>query len=509
MDPEITREPTRFDDDQLWGHPRALWLLFITEMWERFSFYGMRAYLVLYMTQNFLMGDERSYLIYGSYNSMIYLMPIFGGIVADRLLGYRKAVVVGATFMALGHFAMAIESKPVLFLALALIIIGSGFFKPNMSTVVGKLYSIGDPRRDGAYTIFYMSVNVGAWLAPLACGLAWNYLGRHWAFTLAGIGMVLGLIVFLVSQHQLKGVADPPDPERLRRPTVIGLSREMLVWSGGAIAVLGMWKLIQLPDAVTWMLAIIGGGTFLYMFGYSILKCERIVRHRIWVALTLTAFAIVFWAFFEQAGSSITLFTERNVDLTINIFSWQWEVPVGWFQSVNPFFIIVLGMPLAWMWVFLDKKHLNPSTPLKFGLGIMQLGLGFGALWYGAFISQETGMVAMSWLVLGYLLHTTGELFLSPVGLSMMSKLAPANMGAMMMGVWYLSSAFAHNAGGRIATLTGIGGEGVDAGAALAATETVMVYGGVFKGICIIALAVGIFVALIAPLLRRGMHGIH
>ena len=493
----------RLIHEEMWGHPKALWLLFITEMWERFSYYGMRALLIFYMTKNFLFADDKSFAIYGSYTSLVYLAPVFGGIIADRILGYRKAVTVGALLMAAGHFCMAFENVPVFYLALALLIVGNGFFKPNMSTIIGKLYAPDDERRDSGYTIFYMGVNVGA-LAPIPLGFIGKAYGLHWGFTLAGVGMLLGLFVFLYTQHRLKGIADPPHPETLGKSWLAGLTREHWVYLGGLACVGLMWLLIQATSFVGWILLILGGGIFLYVFIYSILRCEAIARHRLWIALIMTGFGVVFWAFFEQAGSSLNLFADRNV----HKFVGDWELPATTLQAINPMFIIIFGAPLAWLWVALGRRRLNPSSPVKFGLGILQLGLGFAALYYGAYISQENGIVGLWWLILGYLLHTTGELFLSPVGLSMMSKLAPANMGAMMMGVWYLSSSFAQYAAGFIAQLTSVSGEGISADA-LNPIETVMVYGNVFGGIALIACSVGAFLVLISPLIRKGMHGVN
>jgi len=485
------------------GHPKEIWILFVVEMWERFSYYGMRSLLIFYMTKNFLFGDEKSYAIYGSYTALVYLTPVFGGIVADRLLGYRKAVTVGALFMAAGHFCMAVQSVPVFYFALALLIIGNGFFKPNMSTVVGKLYKEGDPRRDGGYTIFYMGVNVGAAVAPIACGLVGQKFGLHYGFTLAGFGMLAGLFLFLATQKRFAGIADPPDEASLKRRVLPAINKEMLIYICGGIAVLLTWKLIQLPELVGWMLTLLGGGMFAGVVAYSFTR-ENISRDRLWVALGLTAVSIVFWAFFEQAGSSMNLFADRNVDKVVMGF----EVPAPVMQSINPIFIILLGPIFAWLWVALDKRKINPSIPLKFGLGIVQLGLGFVALFYGAYVSQTDGVVGLYWLVLGYFLHTTGELCLSPVGLSMISKLAPPKMGAMMMGMWYLAIAFAQYAAGLIAQLTGVRGEDVEATTEFLPVDTVMIYGDVFGKIAVVAIVVGLITSLLAPLINRGTHGV-
>ena len=492
----------QFPDSELWGHPTPIWWLFITEMWERFSYYGMRALLIFYMTKEFLFSDNRAYDIYGSYTALVYLSPVFGGYIADKLLGNRKAVTVGALLMALGHFCMAIQTEGVFYLALALLIIGNGFFKPNMSTLIGRLYKPGDPRRDSGYTIFYMGVNLGAMLSPIGCGLVGEKFGLHWGFTLAGVGMLAGLFVFLSVQKKLGNIAEPPDPENLRRRSFLGLSKETLVYVGGAIAVLVAWKIIQIAVLVQWTLILVAIGVIVYLL-YQAARRDPVQRHRIWVAIGMMCFSLVFWAFFEQAGSSLQLFTDRNV----NLFVGDWRIPAAVMQSINPFFILTLGAVFAWLWVALARKGMNPSTPMKFALGIIQLGLGFAALFYGAWISQESGIVGLSWLVLGYLLHTTGELCLSPVGLSMISKLAPADMSTMMMGSWYLSNAFANKAAGVIAKLTSIQAEG-ELAAEIPPAETVMVYGTVFGQIALIALGVGIFAGVISPFIRRGMHGV-
>ncbi len=499
IQPNPTETP-RFEER--WGHPAPLWMLFVTELWERFSYYGMRGLLIYYMTKNFLFGDDRSYEIYGSYTSLVYLAPIFGGILADRVLGYRQAVVVGASLMALGHFCMAFQQVDVFFLALALLIVGNGFFKPNMSTIVGRLYAEGDPRRDSGYTIFYVSVNIGAALAPIVLAFVVERFGIHLGFTLAGFGMLCGLAVFLATQRGLQGIADPPP----RAGAAVGpawLDPRIVVVLGTPLAVALAWKVVQLHAVVGYSLLGVGGALLLFLLAHSF-RSQPVARHRLWVVIVLTLFSVVFWAFFEQAGSSLQLFADRNVNKTVL----GHEVHPVIMQSINPLFIIMLGLPFAWMWVALDRRRLNPATPLKFGLGIVQLGLGFAALYYGAAVSQDDGIVALPWLVLGYLLHTTGELCLSPVGLSMISKLAPRNMGAMMMGTWYLSIAFANYAGGLIAKLMSIEPAGAGGAAELEPTQTVMVYGGVFGQIALVAVGVGLFIACVAPLIRRGMHGV-
>jgi POT family proton-dependent oligopeptide transporter len=491
------------------GHPPGLYVLFFTEMWERFSYYGMRALLIFYMTETFVFGDDKAYGVYGAYTALVYLTPVFGGIVGDRILGYRKSVIIGAGLMALGHFCMAIQATSVFYLALALLIIGNGFFKANMSTIVGRLYDEGDPRRDAGYTIFYMAVNVGAAAAPILCGWVGGSLGWHWGFTLAGIGMVAGLINFLVGQYRFRHRLEPPAPtggEGDPTPVKAGgtLHKEFAVYFVALLALGGAWWLLQNSGILRWLLIGTGGIVFSFLLVYSLVQTTGVARHRLWTALVLIAVSVVFWSFFEQAGSSLNLFADRNVDKVVL----GWEVPAPVMQAINPIFIVLLGGVFAALWVKLEKVDRDPSIPMKFGLGIVQLGLGFAALYYGASISRETGMVALSWLVLGYLLHTTGELCLSPVGLSMISKLAPPSITGLMMGAWYLSISFAQYAAAGIAMLTSIDTEGAAAGEGINPVDTVMVYGGVFGQIALIAIGVGVVFMLVAPLVNRGTHGI-
>jgi len=483
------------------GHPRGLYVLFFSEMWERFSYYGMRALLIFYMTQTFRFGDELSYTVYGAYTALVYLTPVFGGLIADRVLGYRRAVIVGSLLMAAGQFCLAIESVPVFYFALSLLIVGNGFFKANISTIVGKLYAAGDARRDAGFTIFYMGINVGAGLAPVVCGWVGETYGWRWGFVLAGVGMVAGLVNFLWGQARFRERADaggPLDPANLAAPA---RSREVAVYAGVVVAVGAACALMNFPEFVGYLFLFSAIPILAYLVGYSFTKCEPVARHRLWVALTLTAVSVVFWAFFEQAGSSLNLFTDRNVDREVLGL----VVPAAVFQAVNPLFILIFGPLFAALWVALGAR--NPTIPLKFGLGILQLGLGYVALFYGAWISRDHGSVALVWLVLGYLFHTTGELCLSPVGLSMITKLSPPRMTGMMMGVWFLSISFAQYVAGLLARLTSVAEEGGAAGA-IDPVATVMVYGGLFGQLALIALAVGAITMLLAPLVNRGTHGI-
>jgi proton-dependent oligopeptide transporter, POT family len=480
------------------GHPPGLKYLFFAEAWERFSFYGMRALLVLYMTKAFKFDDERAYAIYGSYTALVYATPVFGGLIADKILGFRRAVVLGGVLMALGHFTMAFE--PLFYLALGLLICGNGFFKPNISTMVGRLYEPNDPRRDAGFIIFYMGINLGAFVAPLACGLLGELYGWHLGFGLAGVGMLVGLSVFLLGRKAVGAAAEFDPAASGSRPA---WKHRLLVYAGTIPAVLAAWKLVQRTTWVGTILSVLGIVVLVGLIAYLLRLTDKVARDRMAVAIVLIVVSMVFWSFFEQAGSSMNLFTDRNVDRHFLGL----EIPASMFQAVNPGYILVFGMLFIYLWVELPKRGIEPSIALKFALGIIQLALGFGALWIGAIVSRDDGLVGAGWLLLGYLLHTTGELCVSPIGLSMITKLSPPGIVGLMMGTWFLSSAFAQYVASLIAALTGVkpvaGAETLPP-----PTETVMVYGSVFGGIAIIALVVGLFMTVISPVLSRRTHGV-
>ncbi|HEY5955411.1 MAG TPA: peptide MFS transporter, partial [Polyangiaceae bacterium] len=491
-------------------------------MWERFSYYGMRALLVLYMVQHFRYDDQRAYLTYGSYTALVYATPVVGGMLADRLLGHKRAVMAGAILMAAGHFAMAFDAG--FFPALGLLIVGTGFFKPNISTVVGGLYSPGDTRRDSGFTIFYMGINLGAAIAPAICGAIGQTYGWHYGFGLAGIGMLVGLAVFLCGQEKLSGLGEPHDKAYLTERTKFGLSREVFVYLGAPVAVVGAWQLMLHGAWVGHVLLALGIVVTVGLVTYLIRLDDIAEKKRLLVALILTAFSVVFWAFFEQAGSSLSLFAHRNVDRRLGSGAAEFmyglfghhgnltptEIPASMFQAVNPGFILLLAPGFSWLWVWLARLGKEPSVAVKFALGLLQLGLGFGALWLGAQRAANDGMVNVGWLVLGYFLHTTGELCLSPIGLSMITKLSPPSIVGLMMGTWFLSSAFAEYAAGLIAALTGVHGEtGTNVAASVPVPSvTVHIYGHVFGGVALSAILVGLLLLAIAPALAKRIEGV-
>ena len=444
--------------------PRALYMLFFAEMWERFSFYGMRALLTLYLVRQLFAdmdpqgADAKAKGIYAAYGALVYATPFLGGIVADRILGYKRSVMLGAVLMAIGHFVMAIETEFFLYLALAFLIAGNGFFKPNISSMVGGLYpDRNDPRRDGGFTIFYMGINLGAFAAPLACGAIGELYGWSYGFALAGIGMVAGLLVFGWGKGLLGENGDPPSDLLHRR--VGPVTVEWLTYGLAFLSVVLFALLVRHFHVMSYVLTPFAVGVLLVIFIYAI-RSEKIVRERLFVVIVLLFFSTLFWAFFEQAGTSLTLFTDTNVD--------RGTLPASIFQAVNPLFILLLAPVFSMMWTRLGRMGHEPSTPLKFALGVAQLGLGFLVLAWsaasahdgevvvivdGVEVTRAAAVVPLFFLIAGYFFHTTGELCLSPIGLSMVTRLSPKKITAMVMGAWFLSSAMAHHAAGIIALL--------------------------------------------------------
>ncbi len=766
------QQPGVGDQRTLFGHPVGLYTLFFAEMWERFSYYGMRALLLFYMLKGFLKYDDHNaYAIYGSYTALVYMTPFFGGMLADRLLGARRAVVLGGLFMAAGHLTLTVENNWAFFTALALLIIGNGFFKPNISTIVGSLYPAGSAKRDGGFTIFYMGINLGAAMGPLLCGYIGEKYGWHKGFGLATVGMLTGTAIFVAPsvlaqlsifavtllsavsvfvipefveltplQHNMVNlssliflvwagfvsfrslarrsdaqesdlsriiggaillsgavaaavllftyhaanfysftfnvlvgitmivagtiaaigigmgglpdwVGEPPDENKLREPLLAGLSAEHVTYLGAVLAIpvflflvsgfspfndgvavslvpqtlldslpanalgeIAKVFLTEMSKPAGLILLLAGFGAAAYLV-FETISLERVPRERMFVVLILTFFSMVFWALFEQAGSSVNNFTDRNVDrvfehrvitaeevgktiiieptqeqlgyhngdelftldrlnklreefrrskggeaeggdgkpvsgkakaggdgqatekhraagkdeeekvneaegkLTIEwtvaednvgmgIAEEKEEIPASVFQSVNPIYILVFGLIFSALWGFLGTRGLEPSTPFKFSLGLLQLGLGYVAFWYGAAHCDERGMVAVGWLLLGYLLHTTGELCLSPVGLSMVTRLSPRVLVSTVMGVWFLATAYSQFLAAVIAQFTG----GSESGGPKKPStipppiETVHIYGGVFHKIAIAAIISSVICFALVPLLKRWMH---
>ena len=556
------------------GHPRGLVILFLTEMWERFSYYGMRGLLVVYLTQHFLFSDEKSSLLYGAYTALVYVMTIIGGSLADRYLGARKAVTFGAILLTLGHFGMTFEgsgSKQILsynesqfqialdgrggdakqqiitdsgksyvtftetdmviaepevvdlpkvisrddfsmsveteegylnmlYLSLALLIAGVGFLKANISTIVGSLYGFGDARRDSGFTIFYMGINMGAFLASIFCGYLGIVHGWKYGFGLAGIGMLIGLLVFLSCQSWLEGKAEPPSMEKLKEKVFLFINVEWMCYMVGFAIIAVSMFLVMNEELVGGILGPIGIVMMLGMIGYSMLQLQGDERSRMLAAIYFILAQIPFWALFEQAGSSLNLLTARLVDREI----FGWSVPGPVFQSLNAGYIFMFAPLVAWLWIWLAKRDLNPSTPIKFALGVALAGLGFLALVAGMKGSGEVGLTPVIFIFLIYWIHTMGELMVSPVGLSAVTKLAPARIVGMTMGAWFLYSGLSNFLAGVIARTTGaetIGGQMTNVAAAKAG------YIEVYSQVGFIAIVISVLMLLISPVITKMMHG--
>ena len=476
------------------NHPKGLYILFFAEMWERFSYYGMRALLIFYLTQHWLFEDGPSNIIYGAYTSLVYITPVLGGYLADRYLGQRKAVLFGAILLTFGHFLMAFEGTGgqndatinIFWLALSFIIVGSGFLKANISVIVGQLYPRTDVRRDSAYTIFYMGINTGAAVGTILAGYLGQTLGWQYGFGAAGIGMLLGLVVFVFGKPLLLGRGEAPDAEALRRP-VMGLKLEWVLYAIGLAAIAVMWVLIQYQSVVGYLL--LGMGVLL--LGYVLIEAFKLdpeARDRIFAILFLIALQPLFWGLFEQAGGSLNLYTDRYVDRA--------GVPASLFQSINPIYIILLAPIFAWLWTALGKRGLEPSTPAKFGLGLIQLGAGFLVLVAGAMSVGMGNPTPVLFIFLIYLLHTMGELCLSPVGLSAMNRLAPRYLASLIMGAWFFATAGGNFVAGMIGAATG--GEHGE----MTQEMTMSVY----STIGWVAIGIGVFVVIVSPLVKRLMH---
>ena len=556
------------------GHPRGLVILFLTEMWERFSYYGMRGLLIIYLTQHFLMSDESSSLLYGAYGALVYVMTIIGGSLADRYLGARKAVTFGAILLTFGHFGMAFEGEGsrqlishgdnqyeiildgrggdarqqivtdlgtsyvsftetsmdiaepeavglvpsidrseftmsveteekylnILYLSLALIIAGVGFLKANISTIVGSLYGFGDARRDSGFTIFYMGINIGAFLASLSCGYLGIVHGWKYGFGLAGAGMLLGLVIFLSCQSWLDGKAEPPSVEKLKEKVLFGINVEWLCYSVGLGIIAVSMLLVMNADLVGGILGPVGILMFIWLVSHAFTQLQGDERSRMLAAIYFVLAQIPFWALFEQAGSSLNLFTARLVDREIM----GWSVPGPVFQSLNAGFIFLFAPLMAWLWVWLARRKLNPSTPVKFALGVAMAGLGFLALVAGMQGSGAVGLTPVIFIFLIYWIHTMGELMVSPVGLSAVTKLAPAKIVGMTMGAWFLYSGLSNYLAGVIARTTGaetIGGQMTNVAAAKAG------YVDVYAQVGYIALGIALLMLLISPVINKMMRG--
>lgn len=499
---------------EFFGHPRGLSTLFLTEMWERLSYYGMRAILLLYMTAELERGglgwDVRSAAaIYGLYTSSVWFLPLIGGWIADRYIGAKRATLIGGIIITAGHFLLAFPPIPFFYAGLIFVSVGTGFLKSNISKMVGDLYAKEDDRRDAGFSIFYMGINTGALLAPFVCGTLAVY-NWHWGFAAAGVGMLLGVIQYVFGFRHLRGVGESPVDyfaENLtpkQSSSYIAQMATVLVLTIIAIIVLGSYANSLFPSligkedtilnlfglafnfsvAIKYVLmpvVLVAGLIAVFLTGLQD-KLTTDDWKRIGIILILFAFATIFWMGYEQAGSSLNLFAEQSTNRQITT---TWEFPTAWFQSVSPFFIVTFAPIFAWLWVALGKRQ--PSEELKFSIGLVLTGLGYVVLAYASSLLGG-GKVSMWWLVIVYLLHTWGELCISPVGLSAMTKLAPGRMVSLMLGVWFLSISMGSYFGGLVA-----GNFEPD--------ESVLV--GIFTKVAVVLIGGGVLLFMLLPFIKK------
>ena len=446
------------DGTEWFGHPGGLATLFFTEMWERFSYYGMRALLVLFMTDLVARGglgmtDVTATAVYGLYTFAVYAVALPGGWIADRLTGQRNAVLYGGIVIAAGHFTLAIPTLPAFYLGLLLIVLGTGLLKPNVSAIVGDLYPEGGARRDAGFSIYYMGINIGALAGPLICGYLGEEINWHLGFGAAGVGMLLGVVQYVWGWRRLgeagvlraQEAGDRAGALRALAGGSAALAALAVVLAALHLAGVLTLSMVGVAQAASVMITVLVVLYFAYVFLLGGLDREE--RRRVAVIPVLLIAAAVFWAGFEQAGSSMNLFAERLTDRNVL----GWELPATWLQSVNPLFIIMLAPLFGALWLGLGAR--NPSIPVKFTFGLVQLGLGFLVLAWGATFAAEDGGVSPMWLVVTYFFHTTGELCLSPVGLSSITKLSPQRLVGQMMGIWFMASALGNLLAGLAAGL--------------------------------------------------------
>lgn len=490
------------------GHPKGLYSLFFTEMWERFSYYGMRALLTIFLTAELVTGGfgmdrKESLEIYGLFTGLVYLTPIIGGWFADKIMGQRKSIFIGGITMAIGQFMLAAsattsfisdvdERKLLFYLGLGVLILGNGFFKPNISTIVGDLYDNDDPRKDGGFTIFYMGINIGAFLSPFVAGTLGEKMGWPYGYLAAGIGMLIGVVWFYIRRNTLENLGLPPGAAEAGRTELNGKDwREIVLYSIVNVAlivgVMFFWRATSetIHTAIIWIVGLLGAG----FLGLSIFKGTNGSTEwtRVIVILILAFFNIVFWAGFEQAGGTFNLFAQENTNRLVGGF----EIPTTWFQNINPIAIVTLAPLFSILWVKLDTFKLNPRTPIKFALAMFIGAIAFYIMTLASNNAQNGTLVSPIWLVVVYVLLTTGELMLSPIGLSMVTKLSPGKITSIMMGVWMASFAL---------------------GNYLAATLEAILeeyHFDLYPFITYLMLGSGVSLLLLSPLLNKFMKGIH
>jgi proton-dependent oligopeptide transporter, POT family len=483
------------------GQPKQLYLLFFAEMWERFSFYGMKALLMVYMTTQLDFSDTKAYAIFGSYSALVYTMPMLGGFMADKFIGYRRAIIFGGILMTLGHCILALPNDWSFFYGMAFIICGNGFFKPNISSMVGTLYSENDSRRDSGFSIFYMGINIGAAIGGALCAYVGTEINWHYGFGLAGIFMAIGLVVFVLGKKSLGHRGLPPSIAALQKPVFAFIKPEYLIYGGTLLIVplvVALFHQYHLMDYIMFPLAAI---SLIYVLFVG-MKMEKETKLKLFAALIMIIFSVFFWAIYEQNAGSMNLMAERNSkmvllgidlpELSVNNF-----LPPGW--------VILLTLIVAPLWPWLNKRGKEPSTPMKFALSFIFLGIGFFVFYLGCLANESSGVIPLWPFVWGYCFIILGELCLSPIGLSMVTKLSPAKMVGLIMGIWFFASAVGEFLAGKIGSLMSVPKE------ILAKNDPVLslpYYADIIQKISIASVIIGVLLIFTVPFLKRWMGNV-
>lgn len=529
----MTRSARSVADGDFLGHPKGLYVCFLTEMWERFSFYGMKALLLLYFIKYHRFSDDHGYNLIGAYGGLVYAAPVFGGMVADRWLGMRKSILLGGVLLCLGHFAMAVEGHParvvdgaimrdeaalqVFYFALALIIVGVGFLKANVSTLVGRLYDEQDPRREAGFSIYYAGINVGGLFSGLLCGWLADRYGWGYGFGAAGIGMLFGLASFTFGQRYLHGRAEPPQPARLRERLAAGVSREGWIYLATFAGVIAGWQLIQrhslmlvvpgLPamSAVLWGMHAIALALLAWIAWFLVVRCNRVQRQQMLVLLVLIGCCLVFFTLYEQTYGSWVLFSDRVMNRETVLLGWRHEWSAEQLTSLGSLFILALAPLFAWLWPWLDRRGLNPGKPAKSALGLMLAGLSFVVLVWSARHPQANGLTALWCFVFAYFVLELGEMLLSPIGLAAVTELSVASVVGVMMGAWWLGTAYSEVLAAALGKLSALE---LPEDGTLVVADALAKYDALFVWSAQIGICAGLVVLALVPLLRRGMHGV-
>lgn len=474
--------------------PRGLSLLFFTELWERFGFYTLQTIIILYMTKGLRLTDTNAYLLYGTFSSMLYLTPVLGGYLADRYLGFQRAIIIGGILLTVGYLLTAIPDEQLFFLGLSVIIVANGLFKPNVSSIVGDLYRQGDPRKDGGFTLFYMGINIGSLLPPLVAGWLVTAYGWHAGFLLAAIGMLIGLFTFVMGRKKLRSCGVMPAASPLRSKGE-SFTFHALFYGGILVAIGLLLILFRFPaetDIVLALASVLVVGAVIYF----LTKEKKIQRNKMIACLILIIISIGFWAIYNQTFTSLMLYADRNMGKQL----FGITIDAEFTQFFNPFFIILLSPILSQLWIWLNQKRRNPSTPMKFSLGVLMMALGFFLLGFAGKYAGSSGEVSPWWLIGSYFLQTIGELLLSPIGLAMITTLSPKHLVGMMMGVWFLTQSAAFAIGGGLATFASVP-------AKTGASDALKIYDHAFLVYGSISLVLAIASMVLVPYLKRLIHG--